>query len=179
MGLVPQQINNILGELFCPFYFILGTFFKKRTKLLFSSTHLFDIITVSPMHRLQKIPSLTSKHTHNLKQTYFSLCRWFSNLLIKGRTPGSCDTVIICEYTHTYVISSYKWEVFSLVPCLLTPISYIHICEMIYIQVSVFEKGMWNLFLWNHSSEYLHAFWLFFWSSVKIASKKEYQAPKV
>lgn len=27
--LVPQQVHNILGELFCPFYFILSTFFKK------------------------------------------------------------------------------------------------------------------------------------------------------
>lgn len=32
MGLMPQQIHNIFGELFCPFYFILSTFLKNKTK---------------------------------------------------------------------------------------------------------------------------------------------------
>jgi hypothetical protein len=29
MGLVAQQVHNIFGELLCPFYFILSSFFKK------------------------------------------------------------------------------------------------------------------------------------------------------
>ena len=47
MGLMPQQIHNIFGELFCPFYFILSTFLKNKTKQKthkpqLSLTHLYS-----------------------------------------------------------------------------------------------------------------------------------------
>lgn len=32
VGLMPQQVDDIPGELFCPFYFILSTFLKKKKK---------------------------------------------------------------------------------------------------------------------------------------------------
>lgn len=56
MGLVPQQIHNVFGELFCPFYFILSTFLKnKPNKKPINHNNLWHICiliisVVSPMH---------------------------------------------------------------------------------------------------------------------------------
>lgn len=33
VGLVAQQVHNILGELLCPFYLILSSFFKTQSTL--------------------------------------------------------------------------------------------------------------------------------------------------
>ena len=112
MGLVPQQVNNVLGELFCPFYFILGTFFKKTTKnkqntqiTIFFYPFVFKIIPLaSLMHGLQeRLLSLPSKHTQPKTNTLLSLCRWFSNSF-KGRTLGSQDTIMYTmKYMYTHI----------------------------------------------------------------------------
>lgn len=72
MWLVPQQIHYILGELFCPFYFILGTLLKKKERkkevtVFFHSFVLSFTAIVSPT------PEAKGYHhcllnTFNLKQ---------------------------------------------------------------------------------------------------------------
>lgn len=97
MGLVPQQINNILGELLCPFYFILGTLFKKKKEnwSVITVFHWFVLNIsgiVSPTYRLQEGSSLPSKCTQPKTNTFISsLCRMVFKL-IQGhntRRPGN------------------------------------------------------------------------------------------
>lgn len=136
MGLVSQQIYNILGELFCPFYFILGTFFKKPKNkpwtTIFFYPFVLDIISVvSPMHWLQEIPSLPSKHTQPKTNTLFSFQMVFK--FNQGQnTRKSWHTY---AQIHTYIISAYKLEIISLAPP--PPHTHSTYMNMTHIHVSV------------------------------------------
>lgn len=113
MGLVPQQVHDILGELFCPFYFILGAFFKnlnnkkQNTQItIFFYPFVFNIISVvSLMHGLQEILlSLPSKHTQPKTNTVLSLCRWFQT--IQGQNTRKSQRYYVYNEnacTHTYI----------------------------------------------------------------------------
>lgn len=81
MGLVPQQVDDIPGELLCPLYFILGTFFQankqkqaENKKTIKSLSFVFTIITaVSRMHKPQQASSSHSKDTQPEMHTLLSL----------------------------------------------------------------------------------------------------------
>lgn len=105
MGLMPQQINHILGELFCPFYFILGTFFKtnKHTQVT-TFFYPFVLNIISPMHRLHLF--LPSKHTQPKTDIPLSLQMVFKLIQVQNtRKSGNYGNNEMHIHTDT---SSYK-----------------------------------------------------------------------